>query len=42
MVLIPEGEFLFGNDNTRISLPAFYIDVCEVTMQRYASIHESD
>lgn len=37
MVLIPEGEFLFGNDNARISLPAFYIDVYEVTTQRYAS-----
>lgn len=37
MVLIPEGEFLFGNDNTRISLPAFYIDLYEVTTQRYAS-----
>lgn len=37
MVLMPEGEFLFSSDNTRISLPAFYIDVYEVTTQRYAS-----
>ena len=37
MALIPEGEFLFGNDNARISLTACYIDMCEVTMQRYAS-----
>ena len=42
MVLIPEGEFLFGNDNTRISLPAFYIDLYEVTTQRLCFIHESD
>ena len=41
MALIPEGEFLFGNDNARISLPAFYIDMYEVTTQRYASFMKS-
>ena len=37
MVLIPEGEFLFGTGNVRISLPAFYIDTYEVTTQLYDS-----
>ena len=37
MVLIPEGEFLFGTDNVRTSLPAFSIDKNEVTTQLYAS-----
>jgi formylglycine-generating enzyme required for sulfatase activity len=36
MVLVPEGEFLYGRDNQRISLPAFYIDRYEVTTSHYA------
>jgi hypothetical protein len=41
MVLIPEGEFLFGTDNARIALPAFYIDKYEVTTQLYASFMQA-
>jgi hypothetical protein len=41
MVLITEGEFLFGNDNVTISLPAFYIDKYEVTTQLYASFMQA-
>lgn len=37
MIAIPEGEFLYGADNQRISLPAFYIDTYEVTTQLYDS-----
>ncbi len=36
MVLVPAGEFLFGPDKQRVSLPAFYIDRTEVTMRAYA------
>jgi formylglycine-generating enzyme required for sulfatase activity len=41
MVLIPEGEFIFGIDNARISLPAFHIDKYEVTTQLYASFMQT-
>ncbi len=41
MVLIPEGEFLFGTDNVRTSLPAFYIDKNEITTQLYASFMQA-
>ena len=35
MVLIPAGEFLFGPDKQKISLPAFYVDRTEVTYGAY-------
>ena len=37
MVLVPAGEFLYGRDNQRLSLPAFYMDKFEVTTKLYAS-----
>jgi formylglycine-generating enzyme required for sulfatase activity len=37
MVLVPAGEFGFGGDKQRISLPAFYIDQTEVPNAEYAS-----
>lgn len=37
MMLIPAGQFLYGDDNERMSLPAFYMDKYEVTVSRYAS-----
>jgi formylglycine-generating enzyme required for sulfatase activity len=36
MVLVPAGEFLYGTDNRRLSLPAFYMDKYEVTTSRNA------
>ncbi len=36
MGLVPAGEFLYGDDNQRMSLPAFYIDKYEVTTRLYA------
>lgn len=36
MMLVPEGEFLYGPDNLRKSLPAFYMDRYEVTTEQYA------
>lgn len=41
MALIPEGEFLFGTDNVRTSLPAFHIDMYEATTQLYASFMQA-
>jgi formylglycine-generating enzyme required for sulfatase activity/tRNA A-37 threonylcarbamoyl transferase component Bud32 len=35
MVLVPEGEFLFGKDKQRATLPDFYIDKTEVPYQAY-------
>lgn len=37
MVLVPAGEFLYGDDNQRLSLPAFYMDKYELTVSRYTS-----
>jgi serine/threonine-protein kinase len=36
MVLVPAGEFAFGGDKRRLSLPAFYIDRTEVPNAEYA------
>jgi serine/threonine-protein kinase len=35
MVLVPAGEFLFGESKEKASLPAFYIDKTEVTNRAY-------
>lgn len=37
MMLVVAGEFLYGDNNERMSLPAFYMDKYEVTVSRYAS-----
>jgi serine/threonine-protein kinase len=36
MVLVPAGDFLFGEKKEKASLPAFYIDKTEVTNNAYA------
>lgn len=36
MVLVPAGKFLYGNNNRRLSLPAFYVDKYEVTTRLYS------
>ena len=36
MVLVPEGEFLYGDEKQRKSLAAFYMDKFEVTTRLYA------
>lgn len=36
MVLVPNGEFLYGEDSQRITLPDFHMDVFEVTTRLYA------
>ncbi|MBM4123680.1 MAG: hypothetical protein FJ246_01790 [Nitrospira sp.] len=36
MRLVSEGEFLYGENNKRLSLPAFYMDQYEVTTALYA------
>jgi eukaryotic-like serine/threonine-protein kinase len=35
MVLVPAGEFLFGQDKRSVMLPAFYIDRTEVPYETY-------
>lgn len=43
MVLVPAGEFLFGDDNRSASLEAFYLDKYEVTTSQYAKfLQETD
>lgn len=37
MVLVPEGDFLYGDKNERLSLPAFYMDKYEVATKLYAA-----
>jgi len=37
MVLVPAGEFLYGDDKRRESLDAFYMDKYEVTTRLYAT-----
>jgi formylglycine-generating enzyme required for sulfatase activity len=37
MLLVPEGEFLYGDYKQRLSLPAFYMDKYEVTTKLYAA-----
>lgn len=37
MMLVPEGEFLYGDDNQKLSLSAFYIDKFEVSTRLYAA-----
>jgi len=36
MLLVPAGEFLYGDNNQRMTLPAFYMDKYELTTSRYA------
>lgn len=36
MVYIPEGEFLYGEDNEKLSLPAYWIDKTPVTNAEFA------
>lgn len=36
MVLVSAGEFLYGYNNQRMTLPAFYMDLYELTTARYA------
>ncbi len=36
MLLVPAGEFLYGDNNQRLSLSAFYMDKYEVTTKLYA------
>jgi len=37
MMLVPAGEFLFGDKSERLSLPAFYMDKYEVSTRLYAA-----
>ncbi|MDP3089168.1 MAG: SUMF1/EgtB/PvdO family nonheme iron enzyme [Nitrospira sp.] len=41
MILVPEGEFLYGEDNQKLSLPSFYLDAFEVTTKGYAAFMEA-
>lgn len=37
MVLVPEGEFLFGSTSEKVKLPAYYVDRTEVTNLAYSA-----
>lgn len=41
MILVPEGEFHYGEDNQKLSLPSFYLDTFEVTTKAYAAFMEA-
>lgn len=41
MILVPEGEFLYGEDNQKLSLSNFYLDTFEVTTKAYAAFMEA-
>lgn len=41
MVLIPAGEFLYGEQNVPLNLPAFYIDRYETSQAEYAAFLRS-
>jgi len=49
MILIPAGEFIMGTDDRlpdegpqhKINLPAYYIDVCEVTNLQYKKFNNA-
>jgi formylglycine-generating enzyme required for sulfatase activity len=41
MILVPEGEFLYREDNQKLSLPGFYLDTFEVTTKAYAAFMEA-
>jgi len=41
MALVPAGEFLYGDNNQRISLHTFYMDIFEVTTTRYAAFMQA-
>ncbi len=41
MLLVPAGEFIYGKDNRRGTLPAFYMDQTEVTNAAYRKFCEA-
>jgi len=41
MALVPAGDFLYGNDQQRLTLPAFYMDQYELTTTRYAKFMQA-
>jgi formylglycine-generating enzyme required for sulfatase activity len=41
MVLVPDGEFQYGDNNQRLSLPAFYMDKFEVSTKLYAAFMQA-
>lgn len=41
MMLVPAGEFLYGEKDERMTLPAFYMDKFEVTAKRYAAFMQA-
>ena len=40
MMLVSAGEFLYGDNNQRMSLPAFYMDKYELTTSRMRHSYE--
>jgi formylglycine-generating enzyme required for sulfatase activity len=41
MLLVSEGEFLYGDNNQKLSLPSFYMDKFEVTTKLYAAFMQA-